>query len=66
MYYTTAIAPSTQENPYQFKNIPGFVLQYQSQLEGSNKLIIFKAVKMDLSPVPMSKFDIPKSGYRVL
>ena len=66
MYYTTDIAPSTQENPYQFKNIPGLVLQYQSQLEGSNRVIIFKAVKIDLSPVPMSKFDIPKSGYRVL
>lgn len=66
MYYTTDIVPSTQENPYQFKNVPGFVLQYQSQLEGSNQIVIFKAVKIDLSPVPMSKFDIPKSGYRIL
>lgn len=66
IYYTTAIVPSTQENPYEFKNIPGIVLQYQSELEGANQTVTFQASKLDLSPVPMSKYDIPKSGYRVL
>lgn len=65
LYYTTAIAPSVQENPYQFKNIPGFVLQYESQEEGLGK-ITFTATKLDLSPVPVVKFEIPKSGYRIL
>jgi GLPGLI family protein len=63
-YYATTIIPSVAENPFQFKNIPGFVLEYQ--IAGKdNKSITFTATKLDLSPVPESKFDIPTSGYLV-
>lgn len=65
LYYTFNIAPSVSENPYQFKGIPGIVLEYESETS-EGKSIVFKATKIDFSPVPAAKFEIPKSGYRVL
>ena len=65
VYYTTDFVASTTENPYQFKSIPGLILEYESQT-GEGKLITFKATDIDFSPVPVSKFEIPTTGYRVL
>lgn len=65
VYYTTDFIASTTENPYQFKNIPGLILEYESQTS-EGKLITFKATSIDFSPVPVSKFEIPTTGYRVL
>ena len=65
LYYATAIIPSVKEFEYQFKDIPGFVLEFESQ-EANNKKIKYTATKINLSPVPASKFDIPTSGYRLL
>ena len=64
VYYAVGIAPSTSENPYQFKKIPGLVLQYEG--EGETKKVQYIATKVDLSPVPVSKFEIPTKGYRAL
>lgn len=64
VYYTTAFAPSVREYEYNLKDIPGLVLEYESE-EGSNK-VKYIAKKIDLSPVPSSKFDVPTSGYRIL
>ncbi len=65
LYYATAIIPQTSENPFEFKNVPGFVLQYETQ-EGNNQKIIFTATAINLFPVPYSKFEIPTAGYRIL
>jgi GLPGLI family protein len=65
IYYTYNLVPSVSENPYQFKNIPGIVLEYESETSGG-KSIVFKATKINFSPVPAAKFKIPESGYRVL
>jgi len=66
MYYATTIIPSASENPYQFKNIPGFVLEYESQPEGGAQKITYTATKINLNPVPVALFDVPVKGYRVL
>lgn len=65
MFYATAIIPSVSENAYQFKGIPGFVLEYEAQSEKGGK-IKFTATVINLSPVPASRFQIPQSGYRML
>ncbi|GGH79082.1 hypothetical protein GCM10011379_47910 [Filimonas zeae] len=66
MYYATAIAPSVSENIYQFKGIPGFVLEYEAQSEKGSKIQQYTATVINLSPVPASKFQIPQTGYRML
>ena len=65
LYYATNIVPSVKEFEYQFKDIPGFVLEFESQ-ETDSKKIKYTATKINLSPVQASRFDIPTSGYRIL
>lgn len=64
LYYATAIAPSVKEFEYQFKDVPGLVLEYE--LNENGKKINYTASKINLAPVPASKFETPISGYRIL
>jgi GLPGLI family protein len=65
LYYAPAIVPSVKEFEYQFKDVPGFVLEFESQ-EADSKKIKYTATKINLSPVQASRFDVPTSGYRLL
>lgn len=65
LYYAANIVPSVREFQYEFKDIPGFVLQYES-VEGENKKITYTATKINISPVPVSKFEVPSAGYRII
>jgi GLPGLI family protein len=65
VFFTPTLLPSVKEIDYEFKDIPGLVLAYQVA-SPSGKKINYTATKFNLSPVPASKFDVPKSGYRVL
>jgi GLPGLI family protein len=62
VYYTTDIIPENKEYDYQFKNLNGLPLEYE--LTQGKLKIKYTVSKINLSPVPASKFDIPKSGYR--
>ena len=64
VYYTNEIVPDNPDYNYQFKNLNGLPLEYE--LKQGNLVINYAADKISLSPVPASKFDIPKSGYREL
>lgn len=66
LFYAPAIVPSTKDYEFQFKTIPGFVLEYETVADGSTQKVKYTATKINLSPVAQSKFDLPKSGYRVL
>jgi GLPGLI family protein len=62
VYYTNEIIPENQEYSYQFKTLNGLPLEYE--LSQRNLKIKYTVSKISLNPVPASKFDIPKSGYR--
>lgn len=66
MYYTTAIMPSANENPFQFKDIPGFVLEYETTSGANRSKIVYTATMINFNPVPASRFEIPDTGYRLL
>lgn len=66
MYCAAAIIPSAMENPYQFKDVPGFVLQYETSSATNATKITFTATMINFNPVPASKFEIPSAGYRLL
>ena len=65
LYVTSEIAPSVKEFEYQFKDISGFIMEYET-LDVDGLRINYTAVKIDLSPVQSSIFNIPTSGYRML
>lgn len=66
VFYTPSITPSNKESEYQFKNLPGFVLEYESESVDGKTKIKYVASKITLEPVPAAMFDLPKSGYRIL
>ncbi len=64
VYYTTDVNVANKNYDYQFKTLPGLAVQYEMQ-SGKMKFK-FTLSKINYSIVPASKFEIPKSGYRVL
>ena len=64
VYYTKDIIPENSEYDVQFKNLEGLPLEYELT-QGALK-IKYTVSKINMNPVPASKFDIPKSGYREL
>ncbi|MES2776569.1 MAG: hypothetical protein V4722_20495 [Bacteroidota bacterium] len=64
VYYATNLVPSIKGYDYQFKGLPGVALEYEVQ-NGTMK-VKYTAAKVIFSPVPAFKFDIPKTGYRIL
>lgn len=46
------------------KGLPGFAMQYDAS-RGNDK-VIYTVSNIEFSVVPLAKFDIPKTGYRVM
>ena len=65
IYFVPGLIPSVMESPFEPKNIPGLVLEYESTIKGGEK-ILYAAQKIDFKPVASFQFDIPKTGYRIL
>ena len=62
VYYTPDLIPENQNFQYSKRTLPGLALEYESNL-GKNK-VVFSASKVSFDPVPASKFDLPKTGFR--
>jgi hypothetical protein len=65
VYYVPSLIPSVTENIFQFKDVPGLVLEYESTIKETQK-ITYTAMKIDFNPVPLAQFELPKEEYRVL
>lgn len=64
VYYTTELEAADKNYDSEFKNLPGLALQYEWQ-SGKMKFK-YTLSKINFDAVPLSKFEIPKSGYRVM
>jgi GLPGLI family protein len=62
VYYTKDIIPENREYEYQFRSLAGLPLEYE--MNQGNLKIKYTVSQINLNPVPASKFDIPKTGYR--
>lgn len=62
VYYTMDIMPENRFYNRRFLNLKGIPLEYEIIMKSGAKMKAV-ATKVDLSPVPMSTFDVPK-GYR--
>lgn len=62
VYYTPDIVPENKEYEYLFKNLNGLPLEYE--LVQGKLTIKYTVSRINMNPVPASKFDIPKTGYR--
>jgi GLPGLI family protein len=64
VFYTTDMNTTNKSYDYEFKNLPGLALQYEGQTK--NMKFKYTISKISIEAVSSSKFDLPKSGYRVL
>jgi GLPGLI family protein len=62
VYYTKDIVLENADYNVQFKSLGGMPLEYELT-QGALK-IKHVVSKISMNPVPASKFDIPKTGYR--
>ena len=64
VYYTPELEVSDKDYEYQFKTLRGLALQYEWQ-SGSTKFK-YTLSKISFDAIPASKFETPKSGYRIM
>lgn len=64
VFYTTDLVAENKDFDYQFKDLPGLALEYESS-QGNLK-IRYSLSRISFDPVPAQKFQTPKSGYREL
>jgi hypothetical protein len=62
VFYTRDLIPENKDYDPAFKNLEGLPLEYE--LTNGDIKIKYRISKINLNPVPASKFDIPKTGYR--
>jgi GLPGLI family protein len=62
VYYTRDVIPDNKAYDPYFKDLDGLPLEYE--LASGEVKIRYKISKINFNPVPASRFDIPKSGYR--
>ncbi len=60
VYYAPGVVVPNKEFNTTFKNLPGLVMQYEY---GTGTITL---AKINEEPIAASKFDFPKSGYRVM
>ena len=64
VWFTPDLMPENNEYQTANKNLPGLAMQYETAMGNLN--VVYTVSKISFAPVPISKFDLPKSGYRVM
>jgi GLPGLI family protein len=64
VYFTRDLIPVNKDFQYLNKNLPGLAMQYEATL-GKLK-VTYTVSNINFNLVPAAKFDLPKSGYRVM
>lgn len=64
VWYTPDITIAGKDFQYVNRNLPGLALEYETTL--GNLKVTYTASKVSFAPVPAAKFDLPKSGFRVM
>jgi GLPGLI family protein len=68
VYFTKDLAPMNKDFQYMNKNLPGLAMQYEAVIKrkSGTSVVTYTVSNINFSPVAQSKFDLPKSGYRVM
>ena len=64
VYFADQLVPENENMELQFEQLKGFILEYQSTL--GNSIVKYVVETLSFDPVPIQKFEIPNSGYRIL
>lgn len=64
VYFTRELIPVNKDFQYLNKNLPGLAMQYEATM--GKMMVTYTVSTINFSPVSQIKFDLPKSGYRVM
>ena len=64
VYYTPELVLMNKDFNYAFRNLAGFPVEYE--YETNAMTFKYTLSQINFNPVPASKFDFPKSGYRIM
>jgi GLPGLI family protein len=64
VWYTPDVVVDTKDFQYANRNLPGLALEYETNV--GNLKVVYTVSKLSFAPVPAAKFDLPKSGFRVM
>lgn len=65
VWYTPDLVPENKNFQYETKTLPGLAMEYE-MVNSKGEKTTYTVSKINFNPVPASKFDLPKSGYRVM
>lgn len=65
IWYTNEIATTVNTFEIAFKEVPGLVLSYRI-IPTKGNAFNYRAIKIDLSPIPLSQFNINADQYQVI
>ena len=64
VYFTKDLVANNREFEYAYKSLPGLAMEYETII-GSLK-VTYTVSKVNFGIVPAAKFELPKSGFRVM
>jgi GLPGLI family protein len=64
VWYTPDLLLENKDFQYANRNLPGLAMEYETNM--GNTKVTYTVSKISFSPVSASKFDLPKSGFRVM
>lgn len=64
VFFTRDLIADNRDFEYAYKSLPGLAMEYETSL-GSLK-VMYRVSKISFNIVPASKFELPKSGYRLM
>ena len=64
VYFTRDLLPVNKDFQYLNRNLPGLAMQYEASL--GKTMVTYTVSTINFNPVPLTKFDLPRSGYRVM
>ncbi len=64
VYYTKELLPVNKDFQYLNKNLPGLAMQYEASI--GTMMVTYTVSNINFNPIAQAKFELPKSGYRIL
>jgi GLPGLI family protein len=64
VYFTRDLVPVNTDFQYANKGLPGLVMEYESVL--GNLRVTYTVSGISFNPVSTTKFELPKSGFRIV
>ncbi len=64
IWFTSEVILDNNDTEFQMGEIPGLVLSYEYIMDEMR--VVYVARNLNFDPVPIQKFEIPNSGYRIL